>query len=151
MKTLIESKIDKLFCKHKTNNPLEIAKAEGIIVIREPLGSINGYYNKFVKQKIIHVNSDLSYTSQLFTCGHELGHAILHEDSNTPFLINNTFYSINKLERQANMFSAYLLIHPNIFSDYCGYSFDYISKCEHIPTELLKLRYEMLGSSNKCL
>ncbi|MEW8956389.1 ImmA/IrrE family metallo-endopeptidase, partial [Clostridium sp.] len=88
---------------------------------------------------------------QIFTCGHELGHAILHEDSNTPFLRNNTFYSINKLERQANMFAAYLLINSDIFLYYQGYSFEYISKSEYIPIELLKLRYEMLSSDNKHL
>ena len=36
----------------------EIAKGENIIMIKEPLGSINGYYNKFVRQKFIHINNN---------------------------------------------------------------------------------------------
>ncbi|SQB33961.1 ImmA/IrrE family metallo-endopeptidase [Clostridium cochlearium] len=151
MKNVIHKSVEFLVKKHKTNNPFEIASAENIIVIEEPLGSINGYYNKFVRQKMIHVNSDLSYSKQLFTCGHELGHAIHHPNANTPFLMNNTFYSINKLERQANMFAAQLLIPADIFIYYEGYSFEHISKAEYIPIELLKLRYEMLTSYYNCL
>ncbi|MCS4471141.1 ImmA/IrrE family metallo-endopeptidase [Clostridium botulinum] len=94
------------------------------------------------------MNADLTYSKQLFTCAHELGHAIHHPNANTPFLVNNTFYSVNKLERQANMFAASLLIPSDIFFHYEGYSFEYISSVEYIPVELLRLRYEMLSNSH---
>ncbi|GAA0061700.1 MAG: ImmA/IrrE family metallo-endopeptidase [Clostridium botulinum] len=146
MKNVIQESVNKLVKQYKTNNPFDIANAKNIIVIKEPLGSINGYYNKFVRQKIIHINADLTYSKQLFTCAHELGHAIHHPNANTPFLVNNTFYSVNKLERQANMFAASLLIPSDIFFHYEGYSFEYISSAEYIPIELLRLRYEMLSN-----
>ena len=41
-------------------NPYEIAKANKIVVILEPLGKIHGYYNKACGQKFIHVNDKLS-------------------------------------------------------------------------------------------
>ena len=34
-----------LISKYKTNNPQEIAQELGIIILFEPLGEINGYYN----------------------------------------------------------------------------------------------------------
>lgn len=148
MINIISIKVNKLVKKHKTNNPFDIATGENILVIKEPLGSINGYYNKFVRQKMIHVNSDLSYTKQIYTCGHELAHAVIHPNSNTPFLISNTFYSVNKLERQANMFAAILLIPKDIFIAYKDYTLEQIALSENIPLELLKLRYDMLTKSN---
>ena len=147
MKKNIEDSVKKIVEKYKTNNPFEIASAMNILVIEEPLGSINGYYNKFVRQKIIHVNSDLTYNQQLFTCAHELGHSIHHQDVNTPFLRDNTFYSVNKLERQANMFVALLLIPIDIFIHYKDFSLEYISKAEYIPLELLKLRCEFIKNN----
>lgn len=139
----INNKIEKLVKKYKTNNPFEIAKGENIIIIKEPLGLINGYYNKFVRQKMIHVNEDLSYSKQLFTCGHELGHAIFHPNANTPFLISNTFYSVNKLEKQANYFAARLLIPSDILTVYSGYTLEQIACCESIPLPLLKVRFNI--------
>lgn len=143
MEDFIQKKVDRLIKKHKTNNPFEIASGENILVLVEPLGSINGYYNKFVRQKMIHINSNLSYTRQLYTCGHELGHSILHPNSNTPFLRDNTFYSINKFEREANIFSSKLLIPKDLINAYEGYTLEQIALFECIPIELLKLRFNM--------
>ncbi|QLY79211.1 MULTISPECIES: ImmA/IrrE family metallo-endopeptidase [Clostridium] len=143
MRKRIDTEIDKLVNKYKTNNPFDIAKGENIIIFKEPLGSINGYYNKFVRQKMIHVNEDLTYSKQLFTCGHELGHAIFHPNANTPFLINNTFYSVDKLERQANYFAAKLLIPADILKVYVGYTLEHIACAESIPLPLLKLRFNI--------
>jgi hypothetical protein len=39
-KLIIKGKVDSLVKKHKTNNPFEIASAENIIILLEPLGSI---------------------------------------------------------------------------------------------------------------
>lgn len=138
----IKNTIDKLVGRYKTNNPYELADYMGIIVIKEPLGSINGYYNKFVRQKFIHLNSDLDERLQLFVCAHELGHAVMHPDANTPFLKNKTFYSVNKFERQANLFAANLLIDENIFSEFGDEGLEYISMVKKIPLELLRLRCE---------
>jgi Zn-dependent peptidase ImmA (M78 family) len=143
MRDNIDNEIDKLVKKYRTNNPFDIARGENIIIFKEPLGSINGYYNKFVRQKMIHVNEDLTYSNQLFTCGHELGHAIFHPNANTPFLINNTFYSVDKLERQANYFAAKLLIPADILKVYVGYTLEHIACAESIPLPLLKLRFNI--------
>jgi len=116
----IKSKVKKLTKKHKTSNPFEIAEAENIIVIFEPLGDINGYYNKYVRQRFIHINSKLDRFNKLFTGCHELGHAILHPDANTPFLRQSTFFSVNRFELEANLFAAELLISDADLKKYYG-------------------------------
>ncbi|WP_244961036.1 ImmA/IrrE family metallo-endopeptidase [Bacillus paramycoides] len=45
-----------------------------------------------------------------FVCAHELGHAILHPDANTPFMRENTLFSTEKIEVQANYFATKLLL-----------------------------------------
>ncbi len=141
LEDLIKKQVRKLVKKHKTNNPFEIAKEKNIIVIREPLGSIYGYYNKYARQRFIHINCNLDYHREILTCAHELGHIILHPNSNTPFLKANTFYSISKLERQANLFAAHLLIDDNLLDNYKGYTLEQIALMENIPIELLHLRF----------
>lgn len=143
LRELLEKEVKRLIKKHKTNNPFEIAKAENIMIFREPLGEINGYYNKYVRQKMIHINSNLDVSSfkGLFTCSHELCHAKFHPDSNTPFLRNNTLFSVNKLEVQANTFAAFMTIPKNILLGYNGFTLQQIACAEGIPVQALKLRF----------
>lgn len=106
--------VEALCKKYDTRNPFEIAHQKKIMVIHEPLGSINGYYNRCYRQSFIHINSDLEREQQLFTCAHELGHAVLHPKANAPFLRANTFFSINKLEIEANKFAVNLLVQDSV-------------------------------------
>lgn len=105
----IKKKVGQLIHKHGTNDPFEIAGLMDITVIFEPLGNSLGYFSKFNRTSIIHINESLPYKEQLSTCAHELGHAILHPDVNTAFLKTNTFYPTNKIEREANEFMLELL------------------------------------------
>lgn len=146
MNGFIINEVTKLKKKYGTNDPFEIAKAEKIIVLYEPLGSIRGYYNKYVRQKFIHINESLDETQRLVTCGHELGHAKIHPNANTPFFRNNTFYSVNKLERQANKFAGYLLIDFDMIDPYLleNCSYEQIAKILNLPVELIKIRFNIL-------
>lgn len=99
--------------KFHTNDPFELADSIGITVTFENLGSVQGFYNRCFRHKFIHINQDNSEEKQRFTCAHELGHAILHPEANSPFLRENTLFSIDKMEVQANRFAVDLL-----FSDY---------------------------------
>jgi Predicted Zn peptidase len=146
LKDFIKKEVARLKRKHKTNNPFDIAEGEKIIVIREPLGSIHGYYNKYARQKFIHVNSDLDEINQYITCGHELGHARLHPNSNTPCFRANTFYSIRKLERQANRFDAELLIDERLIDEFClyHYSLEQLAAFYNVPIELVQIKFNPL-------
>ena len=82
---------------YKTDNPFDIIKSKKILLVEEELGRIRGYYNLVLRQNQIHINWNLKGTQRIFTATHELGHAIMHPKSNTPFLLENTFLSVNKM------------------------------------------------------
>ena len=81
--------------EYHTNDPFELADSIGITVTYEKLGSVQGFYNQCFRHKFIHINQDSSEEKQRFTCAHELGHAILHPEANSPFLRENTLFSLS--------------------------------------------------------
>lgn len=103
--------------KYNTNNPFKIAKQKKIIVVYENLGKRLGYYSKHYGIKLIHINENLNSKERLFVCGHELWHAIEHHDLNTFFIEKKTFFSTNKLEQEADLFSLALLFHEEYFTE----------------------------------
>lgn len=130
----------------ETRNPFTAAKSLGIIVLYEPLGSVRGYYSKARRQKFIHINDDLPEYLQRFVCAHELGHSILHPDASTPFLRNNTLFSVDKLEIAANRFAACFLLSDNDLREYlqCEYTTGQIAACSGLPESLVCYRIETL-------
>ncbi|WP_456273590.1 ImmA/IrrE family metallo-endopeptidase [Bacillus sp. AK031] len=113
----ISKKVQKLIKRYKTNCPFTIAENMGILVVQENLGNTLGYYNKNFRIKIIHINENTSEKQKTFICSHELGHAILHPDSNTPFLKKHTFFSTDRIEVDANLFAVNLLFSNSINTD----------------------------------
>ncbi|MBU5469165.1 ImmA/IrrE family metallo-endopeptidase [Falcatimonas sp. MSJ-15] len=110
MNNRIHNYVVKLCKLYGTTNPFEIAKQKNILILKENLGTINGYYNMPLRQKQIHLNENLNEFEMRFTCAHELGHALLHPKANTPFLISSTYLSVNKLEIEANSFAIEMLL-----------------------------------------
>ncbi|MBO1513223.1 ImmA/IrrE family metallo-endopeptidase [Metabacillus bambusae] len=113
---LIRKKADQLINKYDTNCPFKIAKNLGIELDFENLGSIYGYYSKSFQIKMIHINENLSEGKKIFTCYHELGHAIFHPDAKTPFLKKNTLFSTEKIEVEANFFAVRMLFAKDFFN-----------------------------------
>jgi len=105
----IEKKVKSLIIKHNTTDPIKLAESLGIVVVHEDLGNTLGFYSKHFRFKFIHLNEKLGKEKLEFVCAHELGHAILHPDSNTPFLKKNTLFSTDKIEMEANIFAMNLL------------------------------------------
>lgn len=58
--------------------------------------------------KFIIINNRLTELSEDFIIGHELGHINLH-DTDLIYLKENTFFSKDKLENEANLFSISIL------------------------------------------
>lgn len=112
---MINTKIQELINLYETNCPFALAKDLGITILYEDLGGNLGYYSKYFRMKFIHINQNISERKQQYACSHELGHAILHPDDNTAFLKNNTFFSTNKKEIEANAFAINLLFHEQFF------------------------------------
>lgn len=110
-KQYINNRLRKLIRHHDTNDPFQIAQEHGIIITFENLGkSIYGYYNKVCRVKFIHINSNLNEHNQLFTCRHELCHALEHANENTPALSKVSLCSEIIIEAEANYFATQMTI-----------------------------------------
>lgn len=145
MKKIINKKITYYKKKFKTNNPFELCEYLGIKVFFEDLGkNTNGFFQSAPKNKIIHINSRLSDMDKIFTCAHELGHAIFHYNSNVLFLENNTLLSFNKYEIEADTFAAKLLINDDFLDGCMDFPIDVIAKCKGIDCKYLKLKFDLI-------
>lgn len=136
----IKHKANSLAKKYDTRNPFDIAKDMGIQVIKENLGSVYGYYNKCFRIKQIHINHSLPEHLQLFTAGHELGHAVLHPNTNTPFLKQHTLFSVDRLEAEANKFAIELIIPDSDLMEYGNVTLEQLERVYGYGTEILKLK-----------
>lgn len=126
-----------------------MANALNIAVFYEDLGSINGYYNKPLRMKQIHINQSLDEKDSEFTCAHELGHAILHPNASTPFLRSKTFLSVDKLEIEANTFAVNLLIPDEIIIENATFTTNQLSRLLGYEEEIIRLRLSSFKYEHK--
>ena len=133
-----------LIHKYKTRDPFEIARSLRIHTILEPLGVVRGYYHRILHQKFIHINCDLPEREKLLVCAHELGHAVLHPEANTPFMRGNTLYSITRFEREANYFAADLLIDESLFKEHPEFTSQQLSSLLGFPEALVQMKMDLL-------
>ncbi|PEB71364.1 MULTISPECIES: ImmA/IrrE family metallo-endopeptidase [Bacillus cereus group] len=128
--------------KHETTNPFEIARRKNIIVLYEDLGNTLGFYNTYKRFKFIHINNQIDETTQRFVCAHELGHAVLHPKANTPFLRNQTFFSVDRLEIEANTFAVELLLTDEMVSAYedTCLSIQEVAEIHGVPSGFARLK-----------
>jgi len=132
--------------KYNTSNPFELADLLNISVFYENLGTINGYYNRPLRMKQIHINCLLNEQEQKYTCAHELGHAILHPNASTPFLRSNTMLSVEKLEIEADTFAVNLLIPDDTIIENSMYTTEQFSRLLGYRKELIELRLKEFNS-----
>ena len=128
---------------YKTDDPFDVIAYKKILLLYEDLGSINGYYSLILRQKQIHINSNLPCFQQRFTGTHELGHAILHPKANTPFLLANTYQSVDRLEIEANKFAVEFLISDDDMWECMrcrGFSVEQTARYLGYHKELIELR-----------
>ncbi|MFJ7665558.1 ImmA/IrrE family metallo-endopeptidase [Lysinibacillus sp. NPDC097195] len=138
----VRQKVGALYKKYGTRNPFSLAKYLRIEIFYWDLPpDIKGFYQYEKRNRFIFINSSLSSEEQLIVCAHELGHAILHTKLNTPFMRTNTFFSVDKVEIEANTFAAHLLIPDENLFDYDEQKTIYnIASLHNVPLELVKLK-----------
>ncbi len=143
----IKNRVNYYRKKLRTCNPFEIAEEMDIRIIHEELGSINGYYNKILRMKQIHVNQDLSEHDAVYTVAHELGHAILHPDCNTAFLRQYTLQSVDRLENEAHQFALELLISDEELMEYLReqYTVNHLAALYGLPVCFIEMRLQSLS------
>lgn len=142
----IKKEVNRLIEKYKTNNPFDIADHKGILIEFADLGETLGFYFKNSRIKVININNQINPALQKFVCSHELGHALLHPHANTPFLRNNTFFSIDKIEVEANTFAVELLMPDRDIYDYedTNLTINEIANIYGVPNEVSHLKKTIL-------
>ena len=131
---------------YHTSDPFELADALRIAVFFENLGTINGYYNNPLRMKQIHINNALSPHEARYTCAHELGHALLHPNASTPFLRSKTMLSVNKMEKEANLFALTLLISDETILENQTYTVEQLSRLLGYSQDLVELRLKTFSA-----
>lgn len=106
--------VSTLVRKHNTRTPIELAEKIGCMVKFVDLGDLKGLYTYQQRKRIILLNSVCRNTEQNkeldMVAAHELGHAILHRESQCYFFSENTYFLKSKIENEAHTFAAELLI-----------------------------------------
>lgn len=145
MHAYVKSKATQCIRKFDTRNPFMIADALNVEVFYANLGRVAGYYQYIKRHRCIYIHSDLKYHDARIVMAHELGHAILHRTENCRFLENKTLLLTSKIERQANIFAAELLIPDDLIykTEYEGFTCRQIAYAEGLSEELLKLKYDI--------
>lgn len=145
----IKETVTELCRKYGTRDPFEIARQRRILITFEPLGTINGYYSKSYRTQVIHINQDLPEQHQRWTCCHELGHAILHPKANTPFLRENTLFSIDRYEVEANRFAVELRYPTQyLLEEFAGCTTHQIAQALGLPVALVEYKLRQLKEEN---
>lgn len=144
MKETIPDIVNRLYRRYDSSNPFEIARQLNVGIDYELLGTIRGYYSHFNRRKLIHINSSLDGDQQFLVCAHELGHAILHPNSNTPFFKAHTLFSVSKLEMEANRFMIYMTISDDELLEYAEFPMVQLANVYNVPMDLIKWRYEQM-------
>lgn len=146
---MIKTQVQKLIRKCKTNDPFEIVKSyKTITVVSYSLPEeVKGFYQYYKRNRLIYINCDLPRYIQRIVCAHELGHALLHPKINSFTIKGHSFLSIDKYERQANLFAAELLLSDEVIFQYEGFTLEQMAAAESIHPELVKLKLEAMKNS----
>ena len=107
----IEHLVDQLYKKYGTCNPFRLCGELGIsyFFLKMP-SKTNGLYYQISGEKVILINQDLNETESRITAAHELGHALLHPETNSLLMSSKTNLETGRFERQANYFATCLLL-----------------------------------------
>lgn len=127
--------------KYQTDDPYVLADYLNVIVIFSQLGNTAGYYKYIKRRKYIIINSDIENDAFVrVVLAHELGHSILHRTKNCAFMSKHTLLLTTKIEREANMFAAHLLISDSMLAEFTGFTEEQFCQMTGYPDNLIKLR-----------
>lgn len=146
MRENILKSINELFLVHNTFNPFTICKSLDIPIGKGDLGPFNGVFvndsrwfkdGDMPKNGIILLHMSLDEFRTLFTCAHELGHAIFHPHENC---FRNPYYINRRFEKEATCFAVMLLLkYADIdLSSYTDMTYGKLSIITGVPEEQLE-------------
>ncbi len=151
---MIKSLVNNIIAKYNTTNPEIIAENEGIhIYYRNDFKELLGVYTIINDIDCIFINSNLDENLIKQVIAHELGHYFLHRNfAKNNILHDYGFYDISgKVEYEANIFAAELLIPDNILEEYIhsNYTIDEIASDIYTLPQLLYIKLNELKKTGK--
>ena len=75
-------------------------------------------------------------------CAHELGHMILHKESNALFMDSRTHLNVDSYEIEANKFAMELLVSDEILEENREFTIEQLSRMLGYHEKLIKLRLQ---------
>lgn len=108
--------------KHKTCDPFQIAKEEGIKLVPVSFSKIYGAVVTIDNTTLIEYSSTLEEEEKRIVVAHELGHLYLHPQCSFMCILKNTLF-YDSFEYQANIFAAALRLGDKfkIYANYLQY------------------------------
>lgn len=143
----IKEIVKNLIINHETNDPFIICEALNIKVMHRDLKNARGMFINGYRKPLIIINSLIDFVHQRQICAHELGHCILHKNINTLFCDNYTFVSTDRIETEADVFAAELLINDTDLYSYAGYTQETVANIFGVQESLVE--YKLKKHINK--
>lgn len=125
--------------KYDTNDPFELADHLGILYQFSNI-DFEGCYMFLKNHRYIFISNNLSVSETRMVMAHELGHAILHRKQNCYFIKNKTLLLNSKIEKEANIFAAELLIPDEIIIEHCNFSITQLAMLTGYDQKLVELK-----------
>ena len=139
---LIQQKAHRLVRFYKSRNPFEIIKGMNVILVYYPLNGVRGFYQYFQRTNIIYIDERLPEHEQKFVCAHELGHMLLHQNTNCIFLDSRTHLNTNQYESEANKFAMEILIPDDFLEENKYFTVEQLARLTGYRKELIRLRLQ---------
>ena len=136
----IKDNVSALVRKHQSRNPFEIIRGMNVILIYAPLVDVRGFYQYFQRNNIIYIDENLTEQEKIFVCAHELGHMLLHKNSNAIYMDTKTHFNTNKYELEADLFAMELLLPDSKLNEYKDYTLSDLSSITGLPETLIEIR-----------
>ncbi len=139
----MDERIKKIVAHYKkiygTNDPFVIADNLGILYQFCNI-DFEGCYMFLKNHRYIFINENLSEPENRMVMAHELGHALMHRKNNCYFIRNKTLLLNSKIEKEANLFAAELLIPNEIILENYYYTTSQFSRLLGYDEKLIELR-----------
>ena len=145
----INSFVQKLTKKFRTDDPFEIAEACNINIKYKDFTDLKGMYTVIQRCPYIFLNKSLDEHMEKIVLFHELGHHFLHRHHAVSAFRENGLYDMSsKLEIEANIFAANFIIRDEDVMENVGYGYttEQAAMAMCVPHEMLLIKLNDMNS-----